>query len=127
MAPANPDVQVILGHTGNPLQRDPEYFGWWRKEISGAGRGAECRGEDLGARDGRPRLDRREHPAMGPPHDRGVRSRAGDVRHELAGRRAVRALFEQVDAYRVIIAEAGFSREDQERMLHGNAERLYRI
>jgi predicted TIM-barrel fold metal-dependent hydrolase len=27
----------------------------------------------------------------------------------------------------VIIADAGFSREDQERMLHGNAERLYRI
>ena len=34
---------------------------------------------------------------------------------------------EQTDAYRTIIAEAGFSREEQEGMLYRNAERLYRI
>jgi predicted TIM-barrel fold metal-dependent hydrolase len=34
---------------------------------------------------------------------------------------------EQTDAYRRIIAEAGFSRDEQERMLYRNAERLYRI
>ena len=34
---------------------------------------------------------------------------------------------EQVDAYRQIIADAGFSRDDQEKMLHRNAQRFYRI
>jgi predicted TIM-barrel fold metal-dependent hydrolase len=34
---------------------------------------------------------------------------------------------EQVDAYRTIIAEAGFSRDEQEDMLYRNAERFYRI
>ncbi len=34
---------------------------------------------------------------------------------------------EQTDAYRTILAEAGFSRADQEDMLHKNAERFYRI
>lgn len=32
-----------------------------------------------------------------------------------------------VDAYRTILAEAGFSREDQTRLLKGNAEAFYRI
>ena len=33
----------------------------------------------------------------------------------------------QVDAYRWIIARAGFSREEQEAMLFRNAERCYRM
>jgi predicted TIM-barrel fold metal-dependent hydrolase len=33
----------------------------------------------------------------------------------------------QTDAYRTIIAEAGFSRADQEKMLYRNAEKFYRI
>ncbi len=35
--------------------------------------------------------------------------------------------YQTVDAYRVILAEAGFSREEQHALLHGNAERIYRI
>ena len=34
---------------------------------------------------------------------------------------------EQTDAYRTILVEAGFSRDEQEQMLYRNAERLYRI
>ena len=34
---------------------------------------------------------------------------------------------EQTDAYRRIIAEAGFSRGEQEAMLYRNAEKFYRI
>jgi predicted TIM-barrel fold metal-dependent hydrolase len=34
---------------------------------------------------------------------------------------------EQTDAYRRIIAEAGFSRPEQEAMLYRNAEKFYRI
>jgi predicted TIM-barrel fold metal-dependent hydrolase len=32
-----------------------------------------------------------------------------------------------IDAYRLILAREGFSREDQEQMLYRNAERIYRI
>ena len=34
---------------------------------------------------------------------------------------------EQVDAYRIILADAGFSVDQQHALLHGNAERLYAI
>jgi len=34
---------------------------------------------------------------------------------------------EQTDAYRQILADAGFGRTEQEGMLYRNAERLYRI
>jgi predicted TIM-barrel fold metal-dependent hydrolase len=33
----------------------------------------------------------------------------------------------QIDAYRLIVAEAGFSRDEQEMLLYRNAERIYRI
>ena len=33
----NPDIQVILGHAGFPVQRDAEYFDLWRTEMSAPG------------------------------------------------------------------------------------------
>ena len=127
VALAHPDVQVILGHTGNPLQRDPEYFAWWQKEISALAEAPNVAVKISGL-------------GMG-DHAWTVESIRPWVLHTIEAFGPERAMFatnwpvdvlfapyfEQVDAYRVIIAEAGFSREDQERMLHGNAERLYRI
>jgi Predicted metal-dependent hydrolase of the TIM-barrel fold len=37
------------------------------------------------------------------------------------------AYVDQVDAYRTIIAEAGLRPDEQAALLHGNAERVYRI
>ena len=37
VAKANPDVQVILGHAGFPVQRDAEYFSQWRSEMTALG------------------------------------------------------------------------------------------
>ena len=34
VAAAHPEVQVILGHAGFPVQRDDDYFQLWRSEIS---------------------------------------------------------------------------------------------
>jgi len=127
VAAANPDVQVILGHTGNPLQRDAEYFAWWQKEISALAKvpNVAVKISGLGMGD----------------HTWTIESIRPWVLHTIEAFGPERAMFatnwpvdvlfapyiEQVDAYRTIIAAAGFSRDDQARMLHGNAERLYRI
>ena len=37
VAKAYPDVQVILGHAGFPVQRDDAYFAQWRSEMSALG------------------------------------------------------------------------------------------
>jgi predicted TIM-barrel fold metal-dependent hydrolase len=127
VAAANPDVQVILGHTGNPLQRDSEYFGWWQKEISALAEVSNVAVKISGL-------------GMG-DHEWTIESIRPWVLHTIEAFGPQRSMFatnwpvdvlfapymEQVDAYRTIIAEAGFSREEQERMLHGNAEHLYRI
>ena len=115
------------GHTGNPLQRDPEYFEWWRSEISELAEvpNVAVKISGLGMGD----------------HDWSIASIRPWVLHAIEAFGTERAMFatnwpvdvlfapymEQVDAYRVIIAEAGFSPADQARLLYGNAERLYRI
>jgi predicted TIM-barrel fold metal-dependent hydrolase len=127
VATANPDVQVILGHTGNPLQRDAEYFDWWRREISALAEAPNVavKISGLGMGDHQWTVD-----SIRPWVMHTIES-FGPERSMFATNWPVDVLFapymEQVDAYRAIIADAGFSREDQERMLHGNAERLYRI
>ena len=35
--------------------------------------------------------------------------------------------FEQIDAWRMIIAEAGFNRDEQKKLLYKNAEKFYQI
>jgi predicted TIM-barrel fold metal-dependent hydrolase len=127
LAAAHPDVQVILGHTGNPIQRDAEYFDRWRREISTLAEvptvAAKISG--LGMSD----------------HAWTIDSIRPWVLHTIDAFGTDRAMFgtnwpvdvlfapymEQVDAYRTIIAEAGFTRAEQAAMLHGNAERFYRI
>ena len=37
VAMAYPDIQVILGHAGFPVQRDAEYFELWKREMSALG------------------------------------------------------------------------------------------
>ena len=92
VAKANPDIQVILGHAGFPVQRDAEYFGQWQSEMTALGE-AEQRGlQGVGLRDGRQPLDDRLHPTVGPPLHRCLRTRADHVRDELAGRHPVRHL-----------------------------------
>jgi predicted TIM-barrel fold metal-dependent hydrolase len=126
VAAAYPDVQVILGHTGNPLQRDP-YFEWWKREISALAEvpNVACKISGLGMGDHAWTID-----SIRPWVMHAIES-FGTQRAMFATNWPVDVLFapyiEQVDAYRVIIAEAGFSAADQARMLHGNAERLYRI
>jgi len=127
VAAAHPDVQVILGHTGNPIARDADYFDLWRREISALAEvpNVACKISGLGMGD----------------HDWTVESIRPWVLHTIEAFGTDRAMFgtnwpvdvlfapyiQQVDAYRAIIAEAGFSRDEQTAMLRGNAERFYRI
>lgn len=127
VAAAHPGVAVILGHAGFPVQRDDDYFQQWKSEIS--------------------QLAEVEHVAakvsgfgMADNHWT-IESIRPWVLHMIEAFGPNRIMFgtnwpvdilyatylEQVDAYRSIIAEAGFSRDEQEDMLYRNAERFYRI
>ena len=127
MAAANPDLQVILCHTGNPVRRDPDYFTLWRHEIDALAEmpNVACKISGLGMGD----------------HDWTIDSIRPWVLHTIEAFGIERAMFatnwpvdalyapylEQVDAYRPIVAEAGLRPTVQAALLGGNAERLYRI
>lgn len=126
-AKGSPDLQLILGHAGFPIERTPDYLAWWRSEISALADAPNvaCKVSGLGMVD----------------HDWSVASIRPWVLHCIEVFGVDRVMFgtnwpvdilystylEQVDAYRIVIAEAGLSRDDQEKLLHRNAERFYRL
>jgi predicted TIM-barrel fold metal-dependent hydrolase len=126
-AKANPGLQVILGHAGFPTGRDDAYFTWWKREISALAEAdnVACKVSGLGMVD----------------HDWTIDSIRPWVMHCVEAFGADRTMFgtnwpvdvlystylQQVDAYRIIVDAAGFSRADQEGLLHRNAERYYRL
>jgi predicted TIM-barrel fold metal-dependent hydrolase len=126
-AKAHPGLQVILGHAGFPTQRDDEYHAWWKREISALAEAPNvaCKVSGLGMVD----------------HDWTIDSIRPWVMHCVEAFGVERTMFgtnwpvdilystylQQVDAYRVIIDEAGISRPDQEKLLYRNAERSYRL
>lgn len=127
MAAANPDVQVVIGHAGFPLQRDREYFHRWRTEMSALAEveHVACKVSGLGM------VDHRWSVESIRPWILACVEAFGPARIMFGTNWPVDALFstylEQTDAYRLILAEAGFSHAEQEAMLWRNAERLYRI
>jgi predicted TIM-barrel fold metal-dependent hydrolase len=127
VAIANPDTRVILGHAGFPVQRDAEYFAWWRREITelATADNVACKVSGLGMADNRWTLESLR------PYVLHCIEAFGPDRVMFGTNWPVDILFatyiETVDAYRRIIADAGFSREEQAKMLHANAERYYRI
>ena len=127
VARAFPNIQVILGHAGFPVQRDDEYFALWKREMSALAEAENvaCKVSGFGMADNRWTVD----------------SIRPWVLHSIEAFGVDRIMFgtnwpvdvlyatylEQVDAYRLILAEEGFGREDQEKMLYRNAESFYRI
>jgi predicted TIM-barrel fold metal-dependent hydrolase len=127
VALAYPDTQVILGHAGFPIERGDEYFARWRSEMSALAEAPNvaCKISGFGMVD----------------HDWTVESIRPWVLHCIEAFGVDRAMFgtnwpvdilyssylRQVDAYRYILQQEGFGREDQEKMLFRNAERYYRI
>ncbi|MBA2701857.1 MAG: amidohydrolase family protein [Chloroflexi bacterium] len=127
VAGAYPDVQVILGHAGFPVQRDDAYFETWKTEISGLAEAANvaCKVSGFGMADNRWTIESIRPwvlhciEAFGPERIMFGTNWPVDILYA--------TYLEQTDAYRSIIAEAGFSREEQAAMLSGNAERFYAI
>ena len=127
VAKAYPDIQVILGHAGFPVQRDAEYFELWKREMSALGEAENvaCKISGFAMADNHWTVDSIRPWVLHCIEAFGVdRSMFGtnwpvDILYA--------TYLEQVDAYRQIIADAGFSRDDQEKMLHRNAQRFYKL
>jgi predicted TIM-barrel fold metal-dependent hydrolase len=127
VAKAYPDVQVILGHAGFPVQRDDAYFAQWKSEMSALGEveHVSCKVSGFGMAYNRWTIDSIR------PYVLHCIEAFGPNRIMFGTNWPVDILYatylEQSDAYRRILADAGFSRDEQEGMLYRNAERLYRI
>jgi predicted TIM-barrel fold metal-dependent hydrolase len=127
VAKANPDIQVILGHAGFPVQRDADYFELWKREMSALGEAENvaCKISGFGMADNHWTIDSVR------PYVLHCIEAFGVDRSMFGTNWPVDILYatymEQVDTYRRIIAEAGFSRDDQAKMLHRNAQQFYRI
>jgi predicted TIM-barrel fold metal-dependent hydrolase len=127
VAAAMPETQVILGHAGFPVQRDREYFAWWQREMTGLAEAdnVACKVSGLGMADNRWTLESFR------PYVLHCIDAFGPDRIMFGTNWPVDILFatylETVDAYRIILADAGFSADEQARMLNRNAERYYRL
>jgi predicted TIM-barrel fold metal-dependent hydrolase len=127
VARAFPDTQVILGHAGFPLERGPDYFDQWRREMTALSQAPNvaCKVSGLGMVDHRWTI-----PSIRPWVLHCIEA-FGPERIMFGTNWPVDALYssyiELTDAYRIIVAEAGFNQKEQESMFFKNAERLYRI
>ena len=122
-----PEVTIVLGHAGQPLERDSRYVAHWSSALSDARqRGTEHRPQAVCDRvQRRSDVDGRQRPPGGAAGDRGVRRRPMHVRQQLADRPPLRHLPTPDRAYRQIAAE--LPERDQAALLHGTADRVYRI
>ena len=111
VAKAYPDVQVILGHAGFPVQRDDEYFGQWKSEMTALGEAENvaCKVSGFGMADNHWTIDSIRPwvlhciEAFGPERIMFGTNWPVDILYA--------TYLEQTDAYRQILAEAGFGRD----------------
>ena len=124
---AEPDLQLILCHTGDPPRRDADTFDAWRHEMHALADAPNvtCKISGLGMGDHAWTVESIR------PWVLEAIDAFGTGRCMFATNWPVDSLYGTyrglVDAYRTIVAEAGFSTDDQRALLGGNAERIYRI
>ena len=121
---AEPDLQLILCHTGDPPRRDADMFSVWRREMHALAEAPNvaCKISGLGMGDHAWTV------ASIRPWVLEAIDAFGIERSMFATNWPVDSLYGTyrglVDAYRTIVAEAGFSNDDQRALLAGNAERI---
>jgi predicted TIM-barrel fold metal-dependent hydrolase len=126
-ARAHPDLRLILCHTGDPPERDASMFATWRRAMHALATAPNvaCKISGLGMGDHAWTIERIR------PWVLEAIEAFGTERCMFGTNWPVDSLYgsyrRQVDAYRTIIAEAGFSASEQRDLLGGNAERSYRI
>jgi predicted TIM-barrel fold metal-dependent hydrolase len=127
MAEAFPDVQVILGNAGFPLERTAAYFDHWRTEIQALATlgNVACKVSGLASVDHAWTVESLR------PWVLAVIDAFGVDRVMFGSNWPVDGLYasyiEQIDAWRRIVVDAGCSQDEQAWLLHGNAERFYAI
>ena len=124
---AHPEVQVMVGHAGFPVHRDEDYLAGWRRELRALAEldQVACKVSGFATVDHAWSIETLRPLVLDCIDAFGVERIVFGTDWPVAS--LFSTYTEQVDAYRWIVAEAGFSQFEQELMLHGNAERLYRM
>jgi predicted TIM-barrel fold metal-dependent hydrolase len=126
-AASYPDVRLIVGHAGFPMQRDAEYMTRWRTEMAELARleHAACKVSGFATVDHDWTVDSLR------PWVLSCIELFGTDRVMFGTDWPVASLFatymETVDAWRRIVSDVGLSRKEQERVLYRNAERIYSL
>lgn len=126
-AAAVPEAQFVVGASGMPMADTPEEFQHWRRELTALAElpNVHCKVGGLGM------VQHHWTVESIRPWVLAMIELFGVERVMFGTNWPVDAVYASylmtVDAYRTILAEAGFSRDDQARMLARNAEAFYRI
>jgi predicted TIM-barrel fold metal-dependent hydrolase len=126
-ARAVPDLAVVVGSTGMPLERGAEYFAWWRREMAALADlpNTMCKVSGMGM------ADHRWTVGSIRPWVLECIELFGVERCMFGSNWPVDAVYASyqmtIDAYRTLLVEAGLSRDQQWRLLSANAEACYRI
>jgi predicted TIM-barrel fold metal-dependent hydrolase len=121
----HPDMVVVIGHSGMPVQRDDDYFRAWSTGMRRLGRepNTVCKISALAGADGRWSVDGIGRWVLG------CLDAFGADRCMFASNWPVDKLFttyrELIDGYRTLVAN--LSEAEQRAMFAGTAQRIYRI
>ena len=127
LARAEPDLQIVIGHTGLPVRRDSSYRTLWRREMSDLSKAPNIavKISGLGVGDHDWTVDSIRPWVLDTIEMFGINRCMFGTNWPVES--LYSTYFELVDAYRRIISDAGFSAEDQAALLHANAERIYSL
>jgi predicted TIM-barrel fold metal-dependent hydrolase len=125
LAQRHPDLQVVLEHIGFPRQRDDEYFGSWKKAITelAAAENVTCKISGVAMTD--PRFTRE---SLRRWVDSCVEA-FGPDRCVLGSNWPVDRLYSSYDVIMDLYREyiSALSESEQEKILNGNAARIFRV
>ncbi|MEO5883924.1 MAG: amidohydrolase family protein, partial [Candidatus Limnocylindrales bacterium] len=126
-AESAPDTRFVVGNTGMPLERGASYFAHWRSEMAVLAvlPNVHVKVSGLGMADHRWTI------ASIRPYVLACLDLFGTERTMFGSNWPVDVVYSSylatIDAYRVLVAEAGLTRDEQASVLATNAEAFYRI